>query len=99
MRLGFGGESLLLPEIVSSRTLLEQPVSDLVAILSGVQWLRWRAISSAETLSTPDEDSPFRRSEIPTPEVHEWASLTSDAVEPSAAFWGVFGATEAEAKE
>jgi hypothetical protein len=34
-----------------------------------------------------------------TPEVHEWASLASDAVEPSAAFWRVLGETEAEAKE
>ena len=41
----------------------------------------------------------FSGRKFPTPEPHEWASLASDAVEPSAVFWRVLGATEAEAKE
>ena len=36
---------------------------------------------------------------FPTLEAHEWASLASDGVEPSAVFWRVLGATEPEAKE
>src|SRR5580704_14354576 len=36
---------------------------------------------------------------FPTPELHEWASLASDGVEPSAAFWRVLGVTESAAKE
>src|ERR1700680_1354279 len=36
---------------------------------------------------------------FPTPELHEWASLASDGVEPSAVFWRVLGVTESEAKE
>src|SRR2546425_6797046 len=36
---------------------------------------------------------------FPTPEPHEWASLASDGVEPSAVFWRVLGVTESEAKE
>ena len=41
----------------------------------------------------------FAGRKFPTPEDHEWASLASDAVEPSAAFWRVLGATEAEARK
>src|SRR3989441_11693765 len=36
---------------------------------------------------------------FPTPEPHEWASLASDGVEPSAVFWRALGVTESEAKE
>src|SRR5260370_19216857 len=36
---------------------------------------------------------------FPTPEPHEWASLASDGVEPSAVFWRALGGTESEAKE
>ena len=36
---------------------------------------------------------------FPTPELHEWASLASDGVEPSAVFWRVLGVTDSEAKE
>lgn len=36
---------------------------------------------------------------FPAPKLHEWASLASDGVEPSAGFWRVLGATESEAKE
>ncbi len=36
---------------------------------------------------------------FPTPKLHEWASLASDGVEPSAVFWRVLGVTESEAKE
>src|SRR5690242_13629587 len=36
---------------------------------------------------------------FPTPELHEWASLGSDGVEPSAAFWRALGGTESEPKE
>src|SRR6266513_1083329 len=36
---------------------------------------------------------------FPTPELHEWASLASDGVEPSAVFWRALGGTESEAKE
>src|SRR5882724_8523282 len=36
---------------------------------------------------------------FPTPEPHEWASLASDRVEPSAVFWRSLGVTESEAKE
>src|ERR1700731_694329 len=36
---------------------------------------------------------------FPTTEPHEWASLASDGVEPSAVFWRALGGTESEAKE
>src|SRR5260370_35388655 len=36
---------------------------------------------------------------FPPPEPHEWASLASDGVEPSAVFWRALGGTESEAKE
>src|SRR6266478_5059774 len=36
---------------------------------------------------------------FPTRKLHEWASLGSDGVEPSAGFWRVLGVTESEAKE
>ena len=36
---------------------------------------------------------------FPHPQVHEYGSLASDGVEPSAVFWRVLGGTESEAKE
>ena len=50
-------------------------------------------------LSIPVKKSPLYRLKIPHPEAHEWASLASDAVEPSAVLWRVLGETEPEAKE
>jgi hypothetical protein len=35
---------------------------------------------------------------FPTPDLHEWASLASDGVEPSAVLGRVLGGTESEAK-
>jgi len=41
----------------------------------------------------------FAGRKFPTPQPYKPASLASDAVEPSAVFWRVLGATESEAKE
>src|SRR5205814_2768217 len=63
-------------------------------------WIKWPFRSLTQPLCQFRLKIPHCTGrKFPTPEPHEWASLASDGVEPSAVFWRALGGTESEAKE